>query len=153
MEYTKLTTRFSTNFVGQVLLSNVKKKINSCLIRNRVKRLRRKEGYMLINPWPHQLLEVISIDYIAELPNAPRGYNHMLVIKDYFAKFLKLYAAKCVVDYSLDYGIPLKLLSDQDQTYESELFQQVMKNLGIKKLGTNQLMGLQNKAILQQRTI
>ena len=64
---------------------------------------------------------------------------------------MKLYAAKCAVDYSLDYGIPLKLLSDQDQTYESELFQQVMK--GIKKLGTNQLMGLQNKAILQQRTI
>ena len=108
---------------------------------------------MLINPWPDQPLEVIGIDYIVELPNAPRGYNHMLVINDHFAKSLKLYAAKCLADYSLDYDIPLKLLSDQDQTYEFELFQQVMKKLGIKKLGTNQLMGLQNKAILQQRTI
>ena len=68
---------------------------------------------MVINPWPYQSLEVISIDYIVELPETPRGYNHASVINDDFLKFIKLYpvkdrtaktAAKYVTDYFLDYG-------------------------------------------------
>ena len=85
----------------------------------------RKQGYMAINPWPYHSLEVISIDYIVELPKTPRGYNHILVINDCFSKFIALYVvkdrtaktpAKYVADYLLDYGIPLKILSDQDSS-------------------------------------
>ena len=43
-------------------------------------------------------------------------------------------AAKCVVNYSLKFGLPCKLLSDQDTSFESQLFQCVMKELGVKKL-------------------
>ena len=66
-----------------------------------------------------------------ELPKAPAEYNHILVVKGHFSKFIKLYvvkdrmaktAAKYVTDYFLDYVISLKLLSDQDPSYESELF-------------------------------
>ena len=74
-----------------------------------------------MNLCPHQCLEVISIDHIVELPNTPRGFNYILVINDHFSKSTKLYnlndrraktAAKYVTDYFLDYGVPLKLLSD-----------------------------------------
>lgn len=113
------------------LLSNVKEYINSCLIYNRVKHPLRKKGYIAINPWSYQPLEVITIDYMLELPKAPAEYNHILVVKGHFSKFIKLYvvkdrmakiAAKYVTDYFLDYVISLKLLSDQDPSYESELF-------------------------------
>ena len=37
-------------------------------------------------------------------------------------------------DYFFDYGVPLKLLLDQNPSCESELFQQLMKILAIKKI-------------------
>ena len=72
------------------------------------------------------------ISIVLELPKAPRRSNHILDIKDHFSKFIKLFvvkertantAAKYVTDYFLDYGILLKILYDQDPSYESELFQ------------------------------
>ena len=53
------------------------------------------------------------------------------LLNDHYSKFVKLYAvkdrsantaAKYVADYFLDYGVPLKPLSDQDPSYEHELF-------------------------------
>ena len=85
---------------------------------------------MAINPWPYQPLKVISIDCIVKLLKTPRGYNNILVINDHFSKFIELYAvkyrtvktaSKYATDNFLDCSIPLKWLSDQDQSYESEL--------------------------------
>ena len=54
-------------------------------------------------------------------------------LKDRKAKI----ACKSVLDNFLTFGIPLKLYSDQDPAYESELFQLLMKELGLKKLRTS----------------
>ena len=40
-------------------------------------------------------------------------------------------------DYILTYGIPLKILTDQDPSFESKLFQELSSWLGIKKLRTS----------------
>ena len=64
-------------------------------------------------------------------------------INDHFTKLIKLYAIKdrkaqtasaCLHDYILTYGIPLKILTDQDPSFESKLFQELRNSLGIKKL-------------------
>ena len=47
-----------------------------------------------------------------------------------------LTASRCVLDYFMDFGIPLTLYSDRDAAYEAELFQQLMSHLGVKKLRT-----------------
>ena len=134
------------NILKKRVKEYVKEYINSCLIYNSAKHPCSKKGYMAINPWPYHSLEVISTDNIVELPKTLRGYNHLLVINSHFSKYIKLYvikdrtaktAAKYVTDYFLDYGIPLKLLSDQDPSYESELFQQAIKNVRIKKIRTS----------------
>ena len=44
--------------------------------------------------------------------------------------------AKCIYDYILTYEIPLRLFSDHNPAYETELLQELMKLLGIKKLRT-----------------
>ena len=46
-------------------------------------------------------------------------------------------AAKCVADFCMDFGIPWKLLSDQDPAYESRLFKELMRILEITKLRTS----------------
>ena len=53
-------------------------------------------------------------------------------INDHLSKLIRLYAKKdckastasaCLHDYILTYGIPLKILTDQDPSFESKLFQ------------------------------
>ena len=93
--------------------------------------------------FPKQPLDLISIDFIAELPISNSKNKHILTIVDNFTKHLKVYAvpdrtcktaAKCIYDYILTYGIPLRFYSDHDPAYEAELFQELMKLLGVKKL-------------------
>ena len=64
---------------------------------------------------------------------------------DNLSKFIKVHALKdrtaitasCFVyDYGLVYGIPDKIYSDQDPTFEANLFTQLMNQLGIKKSRT-----------------
>ena len=80
-----------------------------------------------------------------DLPTTKRGNKHILVINDHFSKYMQLYAikdrtaltaAKCVLDFSLKFGLPRKFFSDQDPAYESELFQCLMTLLGVNKLRT-----------------
>ena len=75
-----------------------------------------------------------------------KGNVHLLVINDDFTKLIKLYAIKdckastasaCLHDYILIYGIPLKILTDEDPSLESKLFQELCNSLGIKKLTTS----------------
>ena len=61
-------------------------------------------------------------------------------------------AAKCVVDYSSLFGLPYKLLSDQDPCFESQLFQRVMKELGVKKFRTTAYNAQSNGLIEQSNS-
>ena len=45
-------------------------------------------------------------------------------------------ATKVLVDFILRFGVPRKLYSDRDPSYESDLFRYTMQKLGIKKLRT-----------------
>ena len=43
-------------------------------------------------------------------------------------------ASKCLVDYCLRFGMPIKLYSDRDPSYEADLFHYLMVSFGVKKL-------------------
>ena len=69
----------------------------------------------------------------------------MLVINDHFTKFIKLYpfkdrtaptTAKCIVDFCLTFGILYRLHSDMDPAFEAQLFQEIMKGLGVHNVRT-----------------
>ena len=66
-----------------------------------------------------------------------------ITINNHFTKLIKLYATKnrkastasaFLHDYILTYGIPLKILTDQDPSFGSKLFQELCNSLGNKKL-------------------
>ena len=96
-------------------------------------------------PFPKKPLDLVSIDFIVELPVSNSNNKHILTVVDNFTKHLKTYAvpdrtaktaAQCIYDYVLTFGIPFKLYSDCDPAYEAQLFQELMKLLGVKKLRT-----------------
>ena len=79
---------------------------------------------MGMRKWPTAPLELISLDFF---PRTTKSNVHLLVITYYFTKFIKLYAIKdrrvstasaCLHDYILTCGIPLKILTDQDPSFE-----------------------------------
>ena len=127
------------------LFEEVKRFVKKCDICNRVKSLGKKKAFVGVRPWPKKPLELVSIDYLTELPPSSKNNIHLLVVNDQFSKYIQVYAikdrtaetaSKCLVDYFLRFGIPKKLYSDRDPSYESELFQHLMNYFGVKKLRT-----------------
>ena len=83
---------------------------------------------------------------ILELPVTSKENRYVLVVEDYFWKFLNLYAlpnqtaqsvAQCLFeDYVLVHGIPEVIHSDQGWQFEAKIVQRMCQLLGIKKTRT-----------------
>ena len=119
--------------------------ITQCEVCISVKALDRNPGRLGIRSFPSVPMELVSIDFLVDLPITHRGNRHVLSINHQFSKFTQLSAvpdrtaatsAKCVFDYFLKFGIAKKFYSDCDPAFESELFQLLMKIFGVKKLRT-----------------
>ena len=117
--------------------------IQNCDVCCKVKALGRKRANMGIRDWPTKPLDLVSIDYLTDLPPSSNRNIHLLVVNDQFSKFMQVYplkdrtaetASKSIYDYFLRFGSPRKLYSDRDPSYEADLFQHLMKLLGVKKL-------------------
>ena len=81
------------------------------------------------------------------LPLTPHGNHHILVVQDYFTKWVEIYpvpdaTAKTCAHYILNhfvarFGIPYRIHSDQGRSYEADLMYQLCDLLGIKKTRTS----------------
>uniref|UniRef100_A0A8C7WVX5 Integrase catalytic domain-containing protein n=1 Tax=Oryzias sinensis TaxID=183150 RepID=A0A8C7WVX5_9TELE len=90
-------------------------------------------------------LQRVAAD-ILELPLTSRGHRYVLVVEDYFTKFVNVYAlpnqpaetvARCLFeDYVLVHGVPEVLHSDQGRQFEAEVIQNLCRLLGIAKTRT-----------------
>ena len=80
------------------------------------------------------------------LPETPTGNKHLLVVCDYFSKWVELLALpdiraetvaeRLVEDVFSRFGMPECLHSDQGKQFESSLFQELCRLLGIHKTRT-----------------
>ena len=88
-------------------------------------------------------MEKIAIDIFGELPLTEKGNEYIVVISDYFTKWTEALpmpnmgactVAKILVEEVLcRFGIPQTIHSDQGRQFESNLFQEMCKLLGIEK--------------------
>ena len=127
------------------LLQDVKDYIKECTICLKIKPQTKKVAKMGKRNFPCKPLDLISIDFLVNLPVSRQGNSILLVVNDVFSKYIQLYplrdrtaesAAKCLIDYSMRFGIPKAVFSDQDPAFESKMFQSLMQGLGIDKRRT-----------------
>lgn len=93
--------------------------------------------------------ERIAIDVLGPLTRSKRGNKFLLVIGDYFSKWMEAIPipdqeattiAKHLVERVVTiFGVPLELHSDQGSNFESQVFQELCKILGIHKTRTTPL--------------
>ncbi|MGH0129906.1 UNVERIFIED_CONTAM: hypothetical protein FKN15_018760 [Acipenser sinensis] len=89
--------------------------------------------------------EKIAAD-ITELPLTARGYRYVLVVQDYFSKYVNLYPlqdqrastiAVCLFErYVQEHGLPEMIHTDQGRQFEADLIQQLCTHFGINKTRT-----------------
>lgn len=92
------------------------------------------------------LMERLAIDILGELPMTENGNRYILVISDYFTKWVECLpmrnietctVAKLLVEEVISrFGIPRQIHSDQDSQFESKLFQEMCQLLSIDKTKT-----------------
>ena len=83
---------------------------------------------------------------LGPLTETHNGNEYVLVVGDYFTKWMEVYpipdqqaeavAAKIVEEFVCRFGVPLELHSDQGRNFESTVFQEMCKILGISKTRT-----------------
>ena len=91
-------------------------------------------------------LDRVALDIMGPLPLTKRNNKYILVIGDYFTRWMEVYpiphqnaeviAEKFVKEFIARYGAPLEVHSDQGRNFESELFKEVCKILEIHKTRT-----------------
>lgn len=91
-------------------------------------------------------LERVAVDVMGPLPVTDRGNKYLVVIGDYFTKWMEAVptpdhkadtiARTLITHFVSKFGIPLSLHSDQGRDFESQLFKEMCKLLGIEKTRT-----------------
>ena len=91
-------------------------------------------------------MELVAIDILGPLPQSEAGNIYILVVGDYFTKWMEAYpipnqeaetvAKKLVDEFICRFSIPKQLHSDQGCQFESQLVTQVCKLLHIAKSRT-----------------
>ena len=91
-------------------------------------------------------LERVAIDVLGPLTETHQGNQYILVVGDYWTKWMEAYAmedqqaetvaAKLVDEFVCRFGVPMELHSDQGRNFESAVFQEMCKLLGITKTRT-----------------
>ena len=91
-------------------------------------------------------MEKVALDIMGPLPRSNRGNRYLLVLSDYFTKWVEAYAIpneeaitvgrKFVEEFICRFGVPLSVHTDQGRQFESALFQEFCDMLDIDKSRT-----------------
>ena len=91
-------------------------------------------------------MERVAVDILGPLPKTESGNRYILVAMDYFTKWPEAYpipnqeavtVAKVLVEgFFTRFGVPLELHSDQGRNFESAVFQETCRLMGVHKTRT-----------------
>ena len=143
--YHKAYNRLASVYFWPRMSREIKKFITTCDICQRAK-IKKHAPYGLLKsiPIPSRPFEVITMDFIPELPKTAKGYDNVLVIVDKLTKFgifiptdITLStpdAAKLVFENVFSkFGIPRQIIADRDSKWTSDFWKEICEQLKIKR--------------------
>ena len=91
-------------------------------------------------------MQLVAVDILGPLPESPKGNSYLLVVGDYFTRWMEAYlipnpeastvAKSLTDDIFLWFSPPEQLYSDQGHQFEAQVFAEVCQFLKIKKTRT-----------------
>jgi hypothetical protein len=100
----------------------------------------------MVNSHVSEPLERVAIDVLGPLPLTVRGNRYIVVLADYFTRWTEAYAvpnqeaetlARRIIDeFIVRFGVPRSIHTDKGANFESRLFSEICKLLGIRKTRT-----------------
>ncbi|CAF3360121.1 unnamed protein product [Rotaria sp. Silwood2] len=100
----------------------------------------KKHGHLRSIPLPEGPFALIGMDYCGSLPRTPRENQYVLVITDYFTRYITAVALpNCTAEikaealfneYFCKFGIPLVILSDRGSHFQNKLMENLQKLIG-----------------------
>ena len=136
--------RVTTRFIWPGLSTDVRVFCERCTLCQRRHRPAPAKRAPMVTEVSSRPFERIAMD-ITEMPTSIRGNKYALVIMDYFSKYVRIYPMKDqktetvlegLLDWVHDFGVPERLHSDQGPQFESRVFQEMCRRLGIRKTRT-----------------
>ena len=142
----KTITRIRKKFYWYHMDQDIRIHVRSCDKCNRYK-LPQRQARAKQRPYTVGYpLDRVGIDIMGPLPETKTGMKYILVIGDYFTRYMEAYclpnqkaeevAKKLVQEFIARYGAPLELHSDQGRNFESDLFKEVLRLFQIQKTRT-----------------
>ncbi|CAG2221579.1 unnamed protein product [Mytilus edulis] len=142
----KTKDKMRQNFTWYGIGKDVTSHIKMCQICNRLKNSSRKPTAPLVDYRVGNPMDRIAIDIMGPLPITKNKNRYLLVIGDYFTRWMEVYpiphqnadiiAEKLVQEFIARFGAPLEIHTDQGRNFESQLFAEVCKLLEISKTRT-----------------
>ena len=142
----KTLAKVKARFYWPGLTSDIRSHLRKCNLCERRKSPPKKRRARLQQYRVGMPIERVAIDLLGPLPRSGRGNQWVMVVGDYQTKWMEAYALpdakaatvakKLVEEFVCRYGVPRELHSDQGTNFESELFAEMCKLLGIKKTRT-----------------
>ncbi|KII65512.1 Transposon Ty3-I Gag-Pol polyprotein [Thelohanellus kitauei] len=146
MGYRSTLYAIVNRFYWPKLRADVKKYCDSCKKCNERDNPCPKIRAKLVENQCEDVFERVAMDILGPLPISKHGNKYIIVISDYFSRFIEAYplanidaktVAKVFVDqFIFRYGIPKYLHTDQGACFESQLVKHVCETLGIIKTKT-----------------
>ena len=143
--YHRAYNRLASLYFWPRMSKDIKLFVTSCDICQKSK-IKRHAPFGLLRPIPipAKPFEVISMDFIPELPETQSGFNNILVVVDKLTKYAifiptvtklkEVECAKLVFDHIFSrFGLPRQIISDRDSRWTGRFWEEVCQLFKIKR--------------------
>ena len=138
----KTLYRLSCRFTWQHMRRDVAAYVRGCSLCQQYKPMNQPAGGLMKAIVVREPWNTVGIDLTGPLPKTRRGNVYILVVIDYFTKWVELFPlpntkSKTIAQLFLDevicrFGFPVRLISDNGVQFLSSIFTAVCQSLGIK---------------------